>query len=458
MGVLPNLPNLANLKLSDPTGVLADRTRSGRPRVLKVKGGSNWSISQAKSAFLKGAVFACKNGEIELFNPAATSADVKMMGVVGDISVADMRLQASKLGNSSKGASNNTFRISRFTSWMNGTKTLLRGSALLNAFGVDSAILRVNNDDETIRQYVSLTDDEKDVFKDMLFQEAYLTLMAAKLGVGVKIYGIRFQTLFVQIKRGGLFFNELIPRVVYLMEAGSGSLASLCGNVRLSSTEADMLFELVKTASTKGFLLTDLKPGNVVYFTNATNSCANFKLIDFGSDHSAFFDDPASFDADCLLTCNALLFSTVALTSTPETRACLHAAASRFVQFLKNETGATRATRAMITPLCDMLETSTSSGSFKMKSMFDDEFSPQNVTPYAVDHLLYMIRFYATAAADPLFVSLRDLDQTAPFIPQVVAKLVERYEQDETTFDDSRCTADENKDSAEQTTKRGREE
>lgn len=127
---------------------------------------------------------------------------------------------------------------------------------------------------------------------DYLFQEMYLTMFAASIGVGPLVYACKL----VFIKDANHFSFALIPRVVYLLEAGDANLTRACLNVAqgvhaFNPDAAIALSRLFSKTSEHPLLLLDLKPSNIIAFLDGHKSdplnqraYARFKLIDFAPD------------------------------------------------------------------------------------------------------------------------------------------------------------------------------
>ena len=146
---------------------------------------------------------------------------------------------------------------------------------------LDKLIVRTTRDDrmrESVRSAVRSTKGDINSVLDMLFQELFLTLYAASIGVGPFVYACR---LSFSTDDG-----EALPRVIYLMEPGNRDLYKACmpplDKIVPDTRLGVLLFSNLKKASEAGMLVLDLKPRNIVVFESPGGTrYDDVKLIDF---------------------------------------------------------------------------------------------------------------------------------------------------------------------------------
>ena len=99
--------------------------------------------------------------------------------------------------------------------------------------------------------------------------EAWLTRRMGILDVSPKVYSMWLQRE-----------SQTHARLYVVMDLYQGSLQSLLKRRALTSAEEAVLQRLLQTVAESGYVLLDIKPGNIVFAEGA------LKLIDFGADHT----------------------------------------------------------------------------------------------------------------------------------------------------------------------------
>lgn len=190
-----------------------------------------------------------------------------------------------------------------------GIQTLHNYVEYVKGARVESVAVRTSQRDkilESMRVYDRGSPDIANT-KDRLFQELFLTLYAAHVGVGPDIYACQMRSL----KRGDIIY----PRVVYVVEAGATSLSRACELVTaptflkptMDLSMPDKLLQLIDKASRASILMLDIKPGNIVArFGPDRITFTDLKFIDFATDFATYVH---GVDTECIKFANCIMLA-----------------------------------------------------------------------------------------------------------------------------------------------------
>ena len=197
---------------------------------------------------------------------------------------------------------------------------------------------------------------------DYIAQELYLTLYAASRDIGPKVFACRcFPMTYPRTyededngTRTTLTLTGTYWRVVYALEAGDSDLKTAITNVCNNSANyafagnfGDELFELLKRTAVAKMILTDIKAGNMIAFseiedpesTSPIQLYTTVKMIDFGPDFATLL--PLRHNQEnvlCIMFVNCIMFAfSIASSLSDAAKICFYPYMKRIYDFIKRE-------------------------------------------------------------------------------------------------------------------------
>ena len=289
------LPNLSNL---EPVALLPENSELP-PLKIKYNDDANFNIDAEFRNFQNNRVFSCINGTISVSDRAIDSEADFIFDTFANVTIP---------ANNAKGGFNRTAKVTadvldgRINAY--ATKKSPRGEA------IDTVLLRMSNVDVVAKEVkeIQANMENIDLFKydpgtleysidrmvECMFQEVYVSLYAAKYGIGPQVYAVGMVM--------SIFEDEEYPRLIYLMEAGKYDLINFCRSNQgwpVMRSAPEKLFALMERASEKRLLMLDIKLENLIMMNNG-----EIRAIDFDASFTTI-----SFKAkpDCILLAMCIL-------------------------------------------------------------------------------------------------------------------------------------------------------
>lgn len=167
--------------------------------------------------------------------------------------------------------------------------------------------------------------------------ELFLTLYAASVGIGPKVYACKLQYIeeVYSFKIPGTKPTEYrkqqiyYPRVAYALEYGDSDLAKaidkVCGiaSYKFSDNFGSVLMNLMRKTADAHLILLDIKPGNMIVFLDADGvTYNNVKMIDFGPDFTSYA--PRQSVEDIMFINCMMLFFYIGAQEDEASRSCFY--------------------------------------------------------------------------------------------------------------------------------------
>ena len=291
--------------------------------------------------------------------------------------------------------------------------------------------------------------------------ELFLTLYAASVGIGPKVYACKLQYIeemvpFQDLNTGEYTRAEIYyPRVAYALETGDSSLSDAIDNVcrpnayRFSDNFGSVLMQLMHRTADAHLILLDIKTDNMIAFLDIDGvTYNNLKMIDFGPDFTSYAPKQSVEDI-MFLNCMMLLFYVGA--ETFAVRRCFYDYMKELKEYVETQFYSFRwdsASEYDVESLIHAIKTRQYIPSDAMrapygaKSLFDDNVSFQNlivriykqVNHYALEDK--RMDRAAIASTDPptLFdPSLGRFQRTEPLIVQLLDNVLDQYDSNTVT-------------------------
>ena len=291
--------------------------------------------------------------------------------------------------------------------------------------------------------------------------ELFLTLYAASVGIGPKVYACKLQYIeeMVPFKdpnteeytRAEIYY----PRVAYALETGDSSLYDAIDNVckpnayRFSNNFGSVLMQLMQRTADAHLILLDIKTENMIAFLDIDGvTYNNLKMIDFGPDFTSYAPNQSVNDI-MFLNCIMLFFYVGS--SEWSVRRCFYDHMEEIKQYVEREFYSFRndsASEYDVESLIHAIKTRQYIPSDAMnapngtRSLFDDNVSFQNL----IVRMYRIVNHYALegkrmdraaiASADPPILfdpSLGRFQRNEPLIVQLLDNVLQQYEEDTET-------------------------
>ena len=424
------LPNLSNL---EPVALLPENSELP-PMKIKYNDDANFNIDAEFRNFQNNHVFSCINGTISVSDLAVDSEAKFIFEALANITIP---------ANNAKGGFNRTARITadmldgRINAY--ATKKNQRGG---DVEGVDTVLLRLSNVDgvakevkdiqanmETIEQFKDdpgTLEYSIDRMVECMFQEVYVSLYAAKYGIGPQVYAVGMVM--------SVFQDEEYPRLIYLMEAGKYDLINFCSsNQGLPDMRMvpEKLFALMKRASEKRLLMLDIKLENLIMMQNG-----DIRAIDFDASFTTI-----SFKAkpDCILLAMCILLLINVMTKYHQiqglagSKTCVLPILNYVVQFTRQQLEKLQDDKDAYVGLCRLMinEVVPNQPSFTLgpgETLLED-YNPQRI----VDRMIVAASHYSYNGSPknnnrPL-LQLKPFDRRQPFLKQLAKNAIAYFEE-----------------------------
>jgi hypothetical protein len=287
--------------------------------------------------------------------------------------------------------------------------------------------------------------------------ELFLTLYAASVGIGPKVYACKLQYIeevvaFKDPNTGEYTRAEIYyPRVAYALETGDSSLSDAIDRVcglslyKFSDNFGAMLMQLMQRTADAHLIILDIKTDNMIAFLDTDGvTYNNLKMIDFGPDYTSYAPNQSVKDI-MFLNCMMLLFYVGV--EPFAVRRCFYDYMEEVKKYVETEFDSFRMNDASeydVESLIHAIKTrqyiSTDARRLSdgPKSLFDDNVSFQNLMVQIYERVHHyaledkrMDR--AATSVDPptLFdPPLRAFERTEPLIVQLLSNVLDQYAED----------------------------
>ena len=305
---------------------------------------------------------------------------------------------------------------------------------------IESVVLRASKMAQTKRMMHRLDMNDENITntKDRLFQELFLTLYAAKVGIGPEIYACQMKPIAQRVE-GKI---DMYPRVIYIMEAGQANLRKACELTRQQTffkpsmdPQMDLkLFELLKKASMASILMLDIKPGNIVAFLGPDKrTFTELKFIDFATDFATYVHGG---NPECIMFANCVMLALFVGTKYNTDSQCMLPMMKPVFEYIKSKQERyDNGNHMWDGPLCMQVQQAMFSQTHdKSKTLLDEN----GQTPKLVSAMIERAKFYALSGLnmqDPDEFDVPELfrdipyDPDKPFLQQLIRNFLLSYQE-----------------------------